>query len=83
MLNCKQFTDLASDHIDLQHTGWKRVEIRLHLMICRHCRRFSRHLDRSRQTGAAIAEQLWRSDSEQSEAIFSKIIPSPPSDKAP
>ena len=83
MLNCKQFTDLASDHIDLQHTGWKRVEIRLHLMICRHCRRFSRHLDRSRQTGAAIAEQLWCSDSEQSEAIFSKIIPSPPSDKAP
>ena len=37
MLNCKQFTDLASDHIDLQRTGWKRVEIRLHLMICRHC----------------------------------------------
>ncbi|CAA0115386.1 zf-HC2 domain-containing protein [Zhongshania aliphaticivorans] len=83
MLNCKQFTDLASDHIDLQHTGWKRVEIRLHLMLCRHCRRFNRHLNRSSQTGAAIAQQIWHSETAESEAIFSKIIQSPPSDKTP
>lgn len=74
MLNCKQFTDLASDHIDHQHTGWKRVEVRLHLIICRHCRRFSRHLDRSRQTGASIAQQLWRSDPVTTDMIFSRII---------
>ncbi|WP_269619572.1 zf-HC2 domain-containing protein [Zhongshania sp. BJYM1] len=74
MLNCKQFTDLASEHIDHEHTGWKRVEVRLHLIICRHCRRFNRHLDRSRQTGATIAQQVWRSDEGTSDLIFSRII---------
>ncbi|MBW2942105.1 zf-HC2 domain-containing protein [Zhongshania aquimaris] len=76
MLNCRQFTDLASDDIDLQHTGWKRLEIRAHLMICRHCRRFRRHLDRSRQTGAALAQQLWRGDDAMADMIFSRINPS-------
>lgn len=83
MLNCKQFTDLASDHIDRQHTGWKRVEVRLHLMICRHCRRFSRHLDRSRQTGAAIAQQIWRGDAAMADMIFTRISQSAPSENGP
>ncbi|MDF1693199.1 MAG: hypothetical protein P1U47_12535 [Zhongshania sp.] len=73
MLNCQQFTDLASDHLDEQCRGWKRIDIRLHLIICRHCRRFNRHLDRSRRTGATLAKQLWRTDAASSEKIFSNI----------
>ncbi|CAA0109894.1 Uncharacterised protein [Zhongshania aliphaticivorans] len=77
MLNCKQFTDLASDHIDQQHSGWKLIKIRMHLIICRHCRRFNRHLDRSRQTGAALAQQLWRTDKNTTEKIFSRLTQAP------
>ncbi len=73
MLNCKQFTDLASDHLDAQHHSWKRIDIRLHLMICRHCRRFNRHLERSRRTAAVLAHSLWQTDQRSSEHIFSKI----------
>ncbi|MFT7404614.1 hypothetical protein [Zhongshania sp.] len=83
MLNCKQFTDLASGHIDHQHTGWKRLEIGFHLMICHHCRRFSRHLDRSRQTGAKIAEKLWRSDPAVTDRIYTRIIQPPVSENKP
>ncbi|MEX1670128.1 hypothetical protein AB4876_14500 [Zhongshania guokunii] len=74
MLNCQQFTDLASDHLDEQYRGWKRIDIRLHLIICRHCRRFNRHLDHSRRTGAALAKQLWQIDSANSEQVFSQIL---------
>jgi len=73
MLNCKQFTDLASDNLDAQYHGWKRIDIRLHLLICRHCRRFNRHLDRSRRTGAELAKTLWQIDGASSEHIFSRI----------
>lgn len=76
MLSCQQFTDLASEHLDAQHQGWKRVEVRLHLLICRHCRRFNRHLDRSRRVGAALANNLWITDGVSSEQIFSRIQPS-------
>jgi hypothetical protein len=43
------------------------------LLICRHCRRFNRHLDRSRRTGAALADSLWRLDNASSEQVFSQI----------
>ena len=75
MLNCKQFTDLASDNLDAQYHGWKRIDIRLHLLLCRHCRCFNRHLDRSRRTGAELAKTLWQIDGASSEHIFSRIQP--------
>lgn len=75
MLNCKQFTDLASDNLDVQYHGWKRIDIRLHLLICRHCRRFNRHLDRSRRTGAELAKTLWQIDGASSEHIFFRLQP--------
>ncbi len=75
MLNCKQFTDLASDNLDAQYHGWKRINIRLHLLLCRHCRRFNRHLDRSRRTGAELAKTLWQIDGASSEHIFSRMQP--------
>lgn len=44
MLNCKKVATLASDYLD-KNTGsalnWK---IRMHLLMCSHCRRFIKHL---------------------------------------
>lgn len=73
MLNCKQFANLSSDYIDNEYSGIKRMEIRFHLLICKHCRRYSRHLTHSRDTGAAIAKTLWRSDTPSTEKIFDDI----------
>lgn len=44
MLNCKQVATLASDYLDKntnQSLNWK---IRMHLLMCSHCRRFVKHL---------------------------------------
>lgn len=73
MLNCEQFANLSSDYIDNEYSGVKRLEIRVHLLLCRNCRRYSRHLARSRDTGAAIAKKLWRCDEHSTEQIFNDI----------
>jgi hypothetical protein len=44
MLNCKQLTQQASDYLDGGQTFSARIQIRLHVFICVHCRRFLNHL---------------------------------------
>lgn len=73
MLNCRQFTELSSDYLDGQFHGWKAIEIKAHLLICRHCRRFKRHLDHSRLTGAAIAKRLWNRDDNAAQTILKRL----------
>ncbi len=55
MLNCKDLTrKIASD--ELAEAGWReRLGVRLHLLLCRHCRRYKAQL---RAIGAA-ARNLW------------------------
>jgi predicted anti-sigma-YlaC factor YlaD len=44
MLNCKQVASLASDYLDQNTDGLLSWKIRMHLMMCSHCRRFYRQL---------------------------------------
>ncbi len=59
MLSCKEVSHLASDHLEGQCSLPTRLKIRLHLLICRHCRRFRAHLLLSRRTAARLAHELW------------------------
>ena len=60
MLKCKDVTrKIARD--ELAEAGWReRLGVRLHLLLCRHCRRYVAQL---RAIGAA-AQNLWGSRSE-------------------
>jgi len=44
MLNCKQITERASDFIDATLPWHARLQVRLHLMMCRFCREYVRQL---------------------------------------
>ncbi len=44
MLSCKQVATLASEYIDGNTDTRLNWKIRMHLMMCSHCRRFIRHL---------------------------------------
>jgi Putative zinc-finger len=44
MLNCKQVATLASEYIDHNTDTGLNWKIRMHLIMCSHCRRFIRHL---------------------------------------
>ncbi len=60
MLKCKDVTrKIASD--ELAEAGWgERLGVRLHLLLCRHCRRYKEQL---RSIGNA-ARNLWGSRSQ-------------------
>ena len=44
MLNCKEITDRASDFLDATLPWHVRLQVRLHLMMCRFCREYVRQL---------------------------------------
>lgn len=44
MLNCQEVTEKASEYLDNALPWRQRLEIRLHLFLCHHCRRYLRQL---------------------------------------
>ncbi len=60
MLSCKEVArTVASGALD-ESTWSRRLALRLHLLTCRHCRRYARQL----RAIAVAARGLWREDSE-------------------
>ncbi|MBW2735057.1 MAG: zf-HC2 domain-containing protein [Deltaproteobacteria bacterium] len=48
MLSCKDTTRLASDAMDRELPFWQRTQLRLHLMMCKHCARYVDQLQKLR-----------------------------------
>jgi glutaredoxin 3 len=44
MLSCKELSEKASDYLDGELSPWTRMEIRLHVFLCEHCRRYLHQL---------------------------------------
>jgi hypothetical protein len=44
MIRCKEVATLLSTDQVAYQSVWRRIAFRLHLMMCRHCRRFARQL---------------------------------------
>jgi glutaredoxin 3 len=44
MLSCKELSEKASDYLDGELSPWSRVQIRLHVFMCNHCRRYMHQL---------------------------------------
>ncbi|MBS0418042.1 MAG: zf-HC2 domain-containing protein [Proteobacteria bacterium] len=44
MLTCREMSDLASDYLEGRARWSESASARLHLMMCRHCRRYFRQL---------------------------------------
>ena len=43
-LNCEQASRLLSEDQDVQLYWWERVGLRAHLLYCRYCKRYQKHL---------------------------------------
>lgn len=44
MLKCKQASQLISQGLDKKLSGRERFGLKMHLLMCRYCRRFSQQL---------------------------------------
>jgi predicted anti-sigma-YlaC factor YlaD len=40
MLMCRDLADIASDYIDGELTNRQTLSVKMHLMMCKHCRTF-------------------------------------------
>ena len=50
MLNCREASKLASDSLDRPLPLGKRVAVRVHLLMCRFCRRYLEQIRWIRET---------------------------------
>ncbi len=44
MLSCKEATRLVSEKLDRELPLWRRVSLRLHVLMCRACSRYARQV---------------------------------------
>lgn len=74
MLRCNEVTRLCASE-DIRDAPWRtRVAVRIHLMMCRHCRRYVRELAR---IGEAV-RALGRDEAEETvrnEALLRRVLP--------
>lgn len=56
MLNCQQVTERASDYLDEALPFSGRLQMRLHLMLCHHCRRYLRQLRATVRAMSGLSE---------------------------
>ena len=56
MLKCRDIARMASDQLDRPLPFRQRVSFRMHLLMCRLCRRYVRQLVLLRRAGARLGE---------------------------
>lgn len=78
MLNCKQVATQASDYLDQHVDGKLRWQIRMHLLMCSHCRRLIRHLRITRDLVGEATKREHDNENIDTEVIIKKIRRDPP-----
>lgn len=57
MISCKNVAKLLmSDQLQAQ-SWWKRMEVRLHLAMCRFCSRLARQMEQLRSVARGVGQQ--------------------------
>ena len=73
MLNCKEVTQIASDYLDKNIAGTLGWQVRLHLLACKCCRRFMRHLKITTQVAPKFIYRNNLKDELDVEAVLKRI----------
>ena len=72
MITCKDVSDLASDYLEGPITFVQRFRFRLHLIMCKHCRRYLTQLKLSIGVAQKISQPSQPTD-EEIEALVEKL----------
>ncbi|GAA4345512.1 zf-HC2 domain-containing protein [Kangiella taiwanensis] len=62
MLSCKHTIAQGTDYLDKELSFWRKVEMKMHLMICVNCRRYVKQL---KQTVVMLSKGQFKQPSEQ------------------
>lgn len=69
MITCKGVSDKASDYLEGPVPFMQRFQLRLHLMMCKHCRRYVRQL----KLTSGVAQMISRPPEPTDEEINSLV----------
>jgi predicted anti-sigma-YlaC factor YlaD len=64
VFTCKDISDTASDYLEGPTTLLQRLQLRLHLTICKHCRRYVKQLKLTSDVAKKISEPPEPTDDE-------------------
>ena len=73
MLKCRDVLEEAAAYLANEMTKWQRVGFRVHLSLCRNCRRYLKNLRLTQAVSTHIPLTYNEPSAEQIEAIFFKI----------
>ncbi len=72
MLSCREIVRLMSSHEELSWT--RRAELRMHLMMCKHCSAYAKHLKMMRDGFKKLFSKKTQVPSSEVEALERHII---------
>ncbi len=55
--NCKQVAEMLSEDLDQPISGFRRFKFKLHLVMCRYCRRYGEQLQLASETFERLVER--------------------------
>ena len=58
MYSCEQASKLSSRAMEEPLGRFQRIQLRLHLMLCGHCKNFSRQIEFLRRTSRKVPEAI-------------------------
>lgn len=72
MLRCRELVEQADAYLADDLTKWQRIQFRLHLAVCRHCRRYVRQLKTTQKVSQQQVLMMQTTD-QQVEDIWTKL----------
>ena len=70
MLKCRDVLEQADAYLANEMTPWQRVGFRVHLTLCRHCRRYIKNL----RLTQAVSTKIPSSDEPSSEQLDAILL---------
>jgi anti-sigma factor RsiW len=72
MLKCLEVVEHADAYLADELTKWQRIQFRVHLAVCRHCRRYVRQLKMTQKLSQRQILTMQTTD-QQVEDIWAKL----------
>lgn len=73
MFKCSEVTEMASDYVDRNLGWWTRTQLRMHVALCRHCRRYVEQIEAT----MALLRDLRLSDPQSADDIAARLLTRP------
>lgn len=74
MMNCKEVTKLISSDEYLSESWGRRLQVRLHLLMCRHCSRLARQISLLKSGSRQLRERMETLDASALENLESRVL---------